>query len=74
MKSRFNLRAARRRAVLRMLNLMSSPPQEENSSSSLDPQQFSECQGRAYLIGPGTFLVAVYLQRMQRESQCRKKS
>jgi hypothetical protein len=74
MKSRFNLRAARRRAVLRMLNLMSSPPKDMSGGASLDPQQFNECQGRAHLIGPGTFLVAVYLQRMQRESLCKKKS
>jgi hypothetical protein len=58
-------RLARRRAVLRALNDLRDPRSatDANTSPPYDAS-FIECGGKPWLIGPGTFLIAAYLRRL----------
>lgn len=47
----------------RLKRLLSPAPVDGGSVvHAQHPMMFTECVGRPYLIGPGTFLVATYLQ------------
>ncbi len=58
------MRFAGRPSVFRRLKRLLSPASVERGRvmQPQDPMIFTECVGRPYLIGAGTFLVATYLQ------------
>jgi hypothetical protein len=65
------LRAARRKSILRMVKALECerpcPKAREPLAPAFSAKLLSECAGRPYLIGAGTFLVAHCLNELARD-------
>jgi hypothetical protein len=67
------LRSARRKAILRMLKALENERARAAAREPVEPatsaKLLSECAGRPYLVGAGTFLVAHYLNQLARAGE-----